>query len=188
MRVTKSQAEFYEVRSGKGSLAWGNITLKCGEQSVEVVATSDYGTYSYFWSHCGGDPKEFLCTINFQYAMEKLTNHKLYIPNPDGYENEIKESIIESRKGGNLTKKQSRTAWDEMLSILEEFSAGDLLFFALYDHELFEHVFGDPEYLPSSTIPDPRAVDFFNDIWKPFIDCLREERAGNIKLEKEQGK
>jgi hypothetical protein len=40
MKVTKSQVELYRVRSGKGSLAWGNITLICGAESVSVMATS----------------------------------------------------------------------------------------------------------------------------------------------------
>ena len=106
VKVTKSQAEFYEVRSGKNSLAWGDIVIKCGKQSVSVMATSDYGTFDHYWSHCGGDPKEFLCGLDFQYAMKKLTNHELYIPNPAGYENEIKESIICSRKEDGLTKEQ----------------------------------------------------------------------------------
>jgi len=180
MRVTKSQVELYEVRSGKGSLGWGNITLKCGDQSVEVVATSDYGTFDFYWSHCGGDPKEFLCKLDFQYAMKKLTSGDLYIPNPDGYENEIKERIIESRKEGRLTKEEAKTAWDEMLLILEEYCSGDLFYNALYNHQLFYKVFGDYDYLPSSTIPNPRAVDFFNEIWKPFTSYLREEKAGLI--------
>jgi len=175
VKVTKSQAEFYEVRSGKNSLAWGDIVIKCGKQSVSVMATSDYGTFDHYWSHCGGDPKEFLCGLDFQYAMKKLTNHELYIPNPAGYENEIKESIICSRKEDGLTKEQAKTAWVEMLEILEEYEEGDLLFHGLYDHVLFESVFGDYEGLPSSTIPDPRAVDFFNDIWNPFTVYLREE-------------
>jgi hypothetical protein len=180
MRVTKSQAELYRIRSGKGSLAWGDITLICGAQSVSVMATSDYGTFDYRWSHCGGEPKAFLCGLDFQYAMKKLTNGNLYVPDPDGYENEIKESIVDSRKNGGLTRVQARTAWDEMLSIHDEYNGGDLFFHALYDHELFERVFGDYEGMPSAEIADCRAVDFWGDVWMPFISSLREELAENV--------
>lgn len=175
MTVSKSQAELYQVRSGEGSLAWGDITLICGTHSVSFVATSDYGTFDYRWTHCGGDPKKFLCKLDFQYAMKKLTGGKLYIPDPSKYGDEIKESIINSRKEEGLTKEQARTAWSEMLSILDEYSEGDLFFHALYDHELFDKVFGDYEYMPRATQPDHCAVDFWNEIWKPFINSLRKE-------------
>jgi hypothetical protein len=182
MKVTKSQAELYQVRSCKGNCAWGDITLICGAQSVSVMATSDYGTFDYSWSNCGGEPKEFLCGLDFQYTMKKLTNGKLYIPNPDGYRNEIKESIITARKDGHgISKEDARTAWDEMLAFLDEYRKGDLLFNALYNHEFFEPVFGDTEYLPSSAQVDHSAVDFWNDVWTPFINSLREELAENAK-------
>ncbi len=175
--VSKSQSELYQVRSGKGSLAWGDITLICGKESVSVMATSDYGTFDHHWSHCGGEPKSFLCNLDFQYAMKKLTNGKLYTPDPEGYEKEIKDSIIDSRKGDGLTRAQARTAWDEMLSIQDEYQKGDLFFHALYEHELFDKVFGDCEGMPSATQPDPCAVDFWNDVWTPFINELEKEAA-----------
>lgn len=182
MKVTKSQAELYQVRSGQGSLAWGNITLICGAESVSVMATSDYGTFDHHWSHCGGEPKSFLCGLDFQYTMKKLTGGKLYIPDPDGYKNEIKKSIIESRREGRgISREEARTAWDEMLAFLDEYREGELLFNALYHHEFFEAVFGDPEYLPNSEKPDHCAVDFWNDVWTPFINSLREELAESAK-------
>jgi hypothetical protein len=182
MKVTKSQAELYQVRSGKGSLAWGNITLICGAESVSVMATSDYGTFDYHWSHCGGEPKNFLCGLDFQYTMKKLTNGNLYTPDPSGYREEIKSSIIESRKDEGLTKEQARTAWDEMLCIHDEYEKGELFFNALYNHALFDNVFGEAEYLPSSTQPDHCAVNFWNDVWTPFINSLRQELTENTNV------
>jgi hypothetical protein len=173
--VTKSQAELYQVRSSKGSLAWGDITLICGKESVSFTATSDYGTFDYRWTHCGGEPKAFLCKLDFQYAMKKLTGGKLYIPNPNGYRKEIKEKIIEARKENYLTKEQAKTAWDEMLAIQDEYKKGEIFFNELYEHEFFEQVFGDCEGLPSSTEPDHCAVDFWNEIWTPFIQELKKE-------------
>ncbi len=182
MKVTKSQAELYQVRSGKGSCAWGDITLICGDQSVSVMATSDYGSFDHYWSHCGGEPKDFLCGLDFQYTMKKLTNGKLYIPDPSGYRKEIKENIIEARKENYLTKEQAKTAWDEMLAIQDEYEKGDIFFKELYEHEFFEQVFGACEGLPSSTEPDHCAVDFWNDVWTPFIESLRKELAEAAKV------
>ncbi|MBL4765070.1 MAG: hypothetical protein JKX67_07310 [Colwellia sp.] len=176
-KVTKSQAELYQVRSGQGSLAWGDITLICGPHSVSVMARSDYGSFDHHWSHCGGEPKGFLCGLDFQYTMKKLTNGKLYVPYPEGYEKEIKESIIDSRKADGLTRDQARTAWDEMLSIHDEYNGGDLFFQALYEHEFFDKVFVDCEGMPSAKKPCGRAVDFYNDVWTPFIAELKKEAA-----------
>ncbi|MBU2968769.1 hypothetical protein KO527_05325 [Pseudoalteromonas sp. C2R02] len=186
MSVTKSQAELYQVRSGKGSCAWGDITLVCGKQSVSVMATSDYGSFDYYWSHCGGEPKDFLCGLDFQYTMKKLTNGKLYVANPDGYIKEIKENIINSRRCETLSRKEARTAWREMLEHQEEYPEGDLFYKGLVDHDLFEKVFGDYECLPSSTTECCHAVDFWKDIWTPFIESLRaelKESASNKSLE-----
>ena len=174
-KVIKSQAELYQVRAG--GCTWGDIVLVCGKESVSVMATSDYGSFDYFWSHCGGEPKAFLCGLDFQYTMKKLTNGKLYVPDPDGYEVEIKENIIEARKDESLTKEQARTAWDDMLSHKEAYPEGDLFYQGLVEHNLFEQVFGDYENLPSSEVECCRAVDFWKDIWAPFIAELKEEIA-----------
>lgn len=174
-KVTKSQAELYQVRAG--GFTWGDITLICGKESVSVMATSDYGSFNHFWSHCGGEPKAFLCTLDFQYTMKKLTDGKLYVPDPDGYRNEIKENIIESRKEAVLTKDEAREAWDDMLSHQEEYPQGDLFYKGLYEHDLFKKVFGDCEGLPSATTECCRSVDFWKDIWTPFISELKQEIA-----------
>ena len=175
MTVTKSTSELYQVRSGKGSLSWGDITLSLGNTSVSVTATSDYGTFDHRWTHCGGEPKQFLCGLDFQYTMKKLTNGGLYVADTEAYGNEIKERIIEARKDDCISKEDARTAWDEMLSIYEEYDGGDLFFHALYDHEFFTVIFGDYEALPSAEKYCNRAVDFWGDVWVPFIDSLKEE-------------
>lgn len=177
--VTKSTAELYQVRGSGGSEGWGDITIVCGKESVSFTATSDYGTFSHVCTHCGGNPKQFMCKLDFDYAMKKITIGDLYVPNTAEYPNEIKRSIMTSRRGDcGLTKEEARAAWDDMLIACDQYNGGDLLFNELYHHELFEKVFGDTEYLPSATEPSCYAVSFWNDVWCPFIEQLKAEMLG----------
>lgn len=179
MTVTKAVAELYQVRSGQGSLAWGDITLKCGPESVSVTVTSDYGTFDHYWSHCGGEPKAFLTGLDFDYTMKKLSGGSLWVADTCAYENEIKDRIIECRKDDCISKEDARTAWDDMLAINEEFDGGDLFFHALYDHDMFTSIFGDYEAMPSATKYCGRCVIFYNDIWMPFIESLKKELSND---------
>ncbi|MEB5557091.1 hypothetical protein GOP97_15090 [Vibrio cholerae] len=171
-KVIKTQAELYQVRH-KTFGGWGDIFLICGQESVRVAINSDYGTFAHNWTHCGGDPKEFLTDIDFDYCMKKLTNYKHYVPAPEQYPIEVKQSIIESRREENLTKEEAREAWEDMLNT--EHSEGDLYFKELIDHPLFEKVFGATEYLPSAQKVDPCCQDFWDKVWFPFIGQLKEE-------------
>jgi hypothetical protein len=180
MRVIKSQAQLYQLRSDSGDTAWADITLVCGKKSVSVTATSDYGTFDYYWNNCGGEPKAFLCNINFPNAMKHLTGNKLYLADPDGYPGEIKQHIIDSRQNGSLTNLEARTAWTDMMAIVQEFEKGDLLNFHLYKHELFEKVFGDLDSLPNSKVLNHQAISFWDDIWIPFVNALRLEISESV--------
>lgn len=176
MFVKKSKAELYQVRSkDTGDCAWGDIVLICGKNSVSVMITSDYGSFNYYWSNCAQAPKEFLCEIDFNSAMKKLTGGKLKISNPDNYLDEIKESVNAALDGDRITKAEAIVALEEFGDIFDSFTDGDLFFHSLYQHSLFEKIFGDTDGLPSSKVVDPCAVDFWRYIWVPFTEQLKSE-------------
>lgn len=174
-KVIKSEAELYQVRQDTGgSCGWGDIVLVCGKESVRVMINSDYGAYSHIWTHCGGDPKEFLTELDFDYCMKKLTSYKHYIKAPEQYPTEVKLRIIEARREHEgLSREEARDAWNAMLKA--DYYAGDVYFKELIDHPLFEKVFGDYEYLPSATKIDPCCQDFWDKVWLPFVEQLKSE-------------
>jgi len=176
--VTKKQIELYQVRHN-GSECWGDIALNCGEKSVHVMIDSDFGSWSYYWSSCGMSPKEFLCKINFDYCMKKLTGSKHYINDPEQYPNEVRGRITQAQEAGWLTETEVKQALDEMLE--PEYSEGDLYFHYLYNHELFDKVFGDYECLPSAKKISPRCQDFWDHVWIPFIEQLKTELKIAVK-------
>lgn len=177
MKVTKAEAEVYHIRgkTAEGWSTWGDIVLICSKESVEVLAYTDFGTFGYYWSHCGMDPKRFLCKINKDYTMGKFRGNELYIPDPDEYHEEVKKHIINSRLEGCLTKDQARSAWEDLLTILEDHVEGDLMYQALMESEHFDSVFGDYENLPDATKMDPHCESFWKHIWLPFVANLKEE-------------
>lgn len=177
MIVTKTTTDIYHIRgkTAKGWSTWGDVVLIFGEESVLVIAHTDFGTYGYYWSHTGPNPKKFLCEVDIHYAMNKLTSGNLYEPDPEKYEIEIKKQIIEARFQYLLTKEQARGAWIDMLDILNEHQGGDILFHELINHEHFEIVFGDYDGLPSATRVRPSCRGFWDHIWTPLTEQLSTE-------------
>ncbi|WP_158120564.1 hypothetical protein [Vibrio metoecus] len=172
-KVIKTEAELYQVRHNTFE-GWGDLFLICGEESVRITINSDYGVFAHNWTNCGCNPKEFLAKIKFDYCMKKLTNYKHYIKAPEQYPTQVKQRIIEARRGyESLTKEEAREAWVDMLNV--DHDSGDLYFRELIDHHLFEKVFGDYEYLPDAEKIDPRCQDFWDYVWLPFVEQLKTE-------------
>lgn len=175
-KVIKTMAEMYRIRH-KSSGDWGDIFVTWGEESVRLTAHTPYGSYSCVWSCCGGNPKQFLTELDFDYCLKKLTDYKHYMPDPSRYPFEIKQSIIQGRRDRDLTKKEARTAWKEMLNT--EYDEGELFFNELTQNDLFEKVFGATEYLPSAQKIKPECQLFWDMVWLPFVAQLREELAND---------
>ncbi|WP_084977330.1 hypothetical protein [Plesiomonas shigelloides] len=174
--VSKRKIELYQVRHEFGD-GWADISLTFGEKSVNVMVSSDYGSFSHYWGHCGYNPKEFLTDINFDYCMGKFfESKKLYILDAEACENEIKQSIISLRKDGELTADEAREAWDDLLNPEYGPQAGrDYYHRELYESKHFERVFVDYESLPEKTKINPLCQEFWNNCWLPFIDVLKAE-------------
>lgn len=171
--VTKSQVDLYNIRGLHG--AWANIVVIPRGDYVELIIDSDFGAFAYAYFCHGGNYKQFLISCDFDYLMRKFRGKDYKIPDPSKYEKEIKDAIIESRQGEQLTKDEAREAWNDMLNT--EHDRGDLFFAELYDHKLFEKVFGDHEGLPSAKKVDPQCQSFWDKCWLPFVEELKQEMA-----------
>lgn len=177
MKVTKSTTELYQIRreNKDEDFAWGDVTLTCGAHSVQVMANSDFGSCAYYWCSTGPDPKRFLCSIDIDYAMNKLTSGGAYEPDPDAREIEIKRAIITARRDGRLCYTEAREAWDDMASAVNNLGAGETLLHFLYHHDHFEAVFGDFEGLPSAERMRPDCRGFWDHVWLPLVEYLKAE-------------
>jgi len=189
MTIKKTLTETYTLR-GEQSL-WAKINLDCGENSVNVMISSDYGEFNYYWVSTGYTQKKFLCSINMDYAMKKLMGgtDKMYEPGWDSRKRSVKIAIIEARREKEyLSKFEAREAWDDMLNVMEDYSGSvDIYFEEIMEHNSFQKIFYDFEGIPEDDKLKPRVLHFWNNIWLPFTNELRKEYAyhtcGNCKEE-----
>lgn len=174
--ITKTKTETYTLR-GKGSL-WAKINLDCGKESVNVMISSDYGEFNYYWGACGTDPKKFLANLNWHYCMKKLMGgtDNLYIPDFNSRLKSFKKLIIESRKEQSITKEYAREAWKEMLSIFDYCgNSNDVYFSKVMDSSEFANIIYDFEAIPEDTRVKPVVNHFWENVWLPFVGELKKE-------------
>jgi hypothetical protein len=181
MAVTQQLAMLYRVRPDNSS-AWADITIVHDGSILTFLSTSDYGTFSNVWHIDDLDPKVFLCDLDFEYAMKKLTGGKLYVPDTDRYKDEVKASIIESRRCEVLTRISAREAWDELVGIADEYAdSGSVFFHKLAESKFFESVFCDFEGIPRAKKYASDAVNFWENIWPEFKEHLMMEmKMGHV--------
>lgn len=167
--------EHYSIRTDHGD--WGEIALKfTGPESVVVMAFSSFGAYGHYWSHCGMHPHKALAGMDRGYAMEKLSGYSLYEPDTSKWADEIKRRIIEARREGRIDRYNARTCLEEMVDCVDELSDPTLILDRLYCHDHFSEIFGDHDGLPQARRIKPAHAGFWNDIWLPFIEQLKQQQ------------
>lgn len=176
MEIKKTLTETYTLKDD-GCL-WAKINIDCGEQSVNVMISSDYGEYNYFWGSTGSNPKQFLTDIDMYYGMNKLMhgNKNMYLPDWEERKKSFKEMIIEERKDGNISKNEARNSWTEMMDIFDECQhSEDIYFEKVWNSDVLESVIFDTDSIPSNTKLNPRVNEFWKKIWIPFTNELKTE-------------
>lgn len=177
IKTTKKQIDLYQIRN-EDKRTWGNISVDFGETSAEIMINSDYGHFAYNWVSTGKNPKSFLCRIEMDYTMKKLCGGRdeIYEPDYEKMERSIKKKIIEQRREIYLTKEEARKAFDDMPEYVQEYRGHlDLIHNSIFEHYLFDKVFGDFENFPDNEKIRSGIVDFWEHIWKPFIEELKKE-------------
>lgn len=178
--ITKKNTETYTLRGDK--CLWAKINLECGEESVNVMISSDYGEYNYYWGSCGMDPKQFLIKLNWHYCMKKLMQgtDNMYEPDWSERKKSFKELVIALRKEYRVEKELIRKQWDRMIEIFDDCGNSiDLYYTKVINEELFWQdeypLFYDVDSIPEDRKLQPQVMRFWNDLWTPFIMHLKEE-------------
>lgn len=179
MKITKTMTETYTLRGDYG--LWAKINLECGKKSVNVMISSDYGSFDYFWHDCGSNPKKFLTTLHWHYTMKKLMNgeHNLYEPDFDTRLINFKKTIIQFRKDKYITINQARDIWDIMIELFKDCNNDDFYYYKIINEDIFCNLFSDMESIPNDHKLKPVVMDFWNKIWLPFIEYLKTEIPEN---------
>ena len=88
-----------------------------GEQinGGSLVITGDFGPFTHTWTHIGsGSFIDFLESLEFDYAMTKLSPQDIEVFDGDKTRDRIKKEIIDRRLEGYITAAQARHFWDEI--------------------------------------------------------------------------
>ena len=172
--VTKEMIELYKVRN-KEKHTWGDISVKFGECSVQLMINSDYGHFAYNWFSTGPNPKEFLCRLSMDYTMNKLTSGDIYIFDMDKNLLETKKIIIEKRRNNMISKEIAKICYDEMLEFFKESNDMNYVMNLITKHKYCDEIFDEWEFIPHFTKIKSNIINFWNDIWILFIKKIQEE-------------
>lgn len=137
---------------------------------------SDYGNYAYHWSSFGGDFKDFLSGLEWDYLYGKLMQGRdASIYDGEATLRGIQKHILDLRHRKRLSREQAREEWDlaKGSEIDERFSNGYSLWYRdtnLEDaHELYE------------TMCEPQCRAFCEKVWPRFIEALKEGRSVQVQ-------
>ncbi|WP_101048891.1 hypothetical protein [Macromonas nakdongensis] len=118
--VTKSDGwDVYHVRA---SHEWATIAVK-GWQAIdvdqrpreigEILIHSSYGSWAYRWSHLGKPFKGWLAEADDpSYIAGKFLGSEAYVFDGEKTVRQLRQSLLEHRKTGDITKGDARAIWD----------------------------------------------------------------------------
>jgi hypothetical protein len=185
-KLTKRTATVYGIRIDKPS-TWADITIEEWTGGGSFKCISDCGNYAFIWGSIGNDLlRSFLCSLNFDYFMNKVTSHDYLEFNFKKQVKRIEEMIIRDRKDRSLDKALAAECWAE----LHEICAGDFNEFydqLRYTDNLFKLVFDeDPTAVPHEESPKAQCTAFWNEIWPVACEIWREELQQQAAVNHEQ--
>ncbi len=169
---------------------WARIFVQSGQRPQKagelptwwcyVSVVSDWGNFGHLWSHCGSPAVEFLAGLEYAYAMGKFFGDRLKLWDSASYINQLRATLIERRRGGDLKKSLARDAWDSLADHAEDhsFSSAETLMNALLEDPALEKALGFETITKTRGMrPNPQATEFWRDAWPHLIEAIRARHA-----------
>ena len=182
--LEKSKCDKYVLRS-KDQHWWAVFMIS---EDGFVSIQSDYGDYNYCWSSRGDQTiKEFLIDCNDDYLMGKLGMNLPKEFNGGKTAQRIKEDILRERKQRYIESNLARFYFDLCKEIKYLYTIQDFEDYINSEHfsglpsKALENLslldFYEKDYSSIPVIMDkPQQLKaFFEHIWPPFIEILKEE-------------
>jgi hypothetical protein len=186
IRVTKSTD--YEVYHVRADHEWATIAIR-GWQAKgvddrpreigEILIYSSFGSWAYQWCHLGEPFKPWLAGgIEMHYIAEKFLGSKAYVFNGERTVRDLRQSLLEHRRTGDITKADARAIWDfidENESEME--SSGDR--FVERMHDCMSHADWPPRNgRYSDAGPERGARHFLEEPWDRICTSIDHQFAG----------
>lgn len=134
-----------------------------------LVSHGDYGRFAAYWGSCGVEFSQFLTKIDFDYAMEKMTDGDYMEFDPCGTALASRKRIACDRRNREVTKQQARNWWDEfnLIALRDNKDDANEVFRNL-NVELWDRV--EYQYLPRQN-----CTDFWREVWPLLAEELNKE-------------
>ena len=184
MNINKKKIDLYELRDPKGDFCWADIAIDSGFSEsgdrlrnwFRISISSDYGNWTYFWSHPGSNWRKFLCKVSVDYVAGKFGCDRWF--NMDKTIEWKKQEIIEYRKDRCCTKEAAREAWDVVVEASDEcYNDSRTLQEYLAHNSNWTDLWGGDYWdaLDVCTEIDPGFRQFWDTTWQGFIGQLQLE-------------
>ena len=128
---------------------------------------SDYGNYGHYWGSPSCDIRAFLCRVDENYLVGKLSPQ--WETDIDATEVEVKKTIIRLRRAGTLDAEQARDEW-ELLSYVRAGNDGGWW----AQTTLGQHAYPGDLW---QQMRSPQAVLFVERVMPRLVAMLRAELA-----------
>jgi hypothetical protein len=188
--VTKSTGwESYAVRNNH---EWATIHIRSfqstgidsNEREVgEIMIHSSYGSWAYQWGHLGRPFKEWIAkTTDRSYIASKFLGDKAYVFDGQKTVVGLRESLIEHRRDGSITKASAREVWDWIDDNEGQLESSERDFVdTMYSGQTqivmtkgLEYFFSEP-WERLQTVLDWQFQGFWREIMPAFQQALRDE-------------
>lgn len=174
----------YNIKGEKRGEGWAIIVIDTAIGYFSTV--SDFGNYSYVWTHPGCEFRKFLCGLEVDYLRGKLLMGRNETKHLDGREVEkaIKEAIEERWESMRERGRANADSWkeDELAGLAGRGGAGmdDDDFSAWQSETSLEEPWEFASYLP-----DPQCTAFCEKVMPRLKKLLEEELEKEEKLKAE---
>lgn len=170
----KAKLEVYRLRKVGPDKTWANIYVdQVNEESAFLLIHSDYGSWSYYFSHCGKAPKKFFIGVTGEYLKGKL-GQGLKAVDTQRFLEEMLSKVHNCLINGSISADSAMEMSETITECCMTQETVDGVISALNGttiYEFFEEKVGWPEYMFY-----PVGLEtFVKHIWPVFVERLKIE-------------
>ena len=175
------------LRGGTSNQEWATICWQ-GWQATgvdqkprecgEILIHSSFGSWAHHWWHLGEPFAQWLQDINSDYIARKFMGSKAYEFDGKKTVHELRCSLIEHRRTGDITKDDARAIWDFVEDSEDELESSSEMFVErMFDcMRLADWPPRNGKY--SDAAPERGARHFLEEPWDRICTSLDHQFAG----------
>lgn len=205
-----TQMNVIRIRGGAGNYEWATICWtgwratgndgtprECGE----ILIHSSFGSWANQWGHLGIAFDEWLQDAECDYCAGKFMGSAAYKFDGEKSVRHLRQSLLEHRKAGDITKNDARTIWSwiednklslessehEFVQVLSDCAGSAVWQDARKGKPSWDtgpglgacHFLAEPWDRPATSL-DRSFAGFWRDLWPVFVEHLKARPASQV--------